>query len=463
MPDLLIQFNGADAATSYTAETGQTVTFNGTAQLDTAQKKNGLSSLLLDGNSDYVTVPDSASWTLGSNWTCEGYFHTTTTASSQALFSQRVDGNNEWVIEYLSTKIIRFYSYDAGESPEYQGRFNSGDLSSVLTQDAWHHIAITRDGSNAYLHIDGQSQTFSQQNAFSAMTNFPADLEIGASGGGTLWNGWIDNIKITNGTSLYGAADFEPPMPDSYFHAKCNDDAANTTVTDDGAGGNNGTSSTNTSNLSVTGSSAKINEAFEFNGSSEYINIDTLEQDIDTDTSGSISAWIYPNNLTSNMTIFSLGDTDADRFFRFGLNNQGKVEVYLYDAADDWYHLSSSALALANDWYHLVVVQDGVSPKVYLNTVDVTNLTISTDTTQWFAGLESSGPLDNGRIGCVNNNSGGNSRFFDGIIDDFRYYKNIALTEQDVKNIYNRGNGTEDDPAPFVGALAFNQAVIIAA
>jgi hypothetical protein len=43
---LLIQFNGIDGANTYTAETGQTVTFVGTAQLDTDQKKFGTASLL---------------------------------------------------------------------------------------------------------------------------------------------------------------------------------------------------------------------------------------------------------------------------------------------------------------------------------------------------------------------------------------------------------------------------------
>jgi hypothetical protein len=55
-----------DGATSETAEIGGIFTFAGTAQLDTAQYKFGVSSLLLDGNSGYITLPDSADWNLGS-------------------------------------------------------------------------------------------------------------------------------------------------------------------------------------------------------------------------------------------------------------------------------------------------------------------------------------------------------------------------------------------------------------
>lgn len=39
-----------------------TITFHGNAQLDTAQKKFGASSLLLDGTGDYLSIPDSPDW-----------------------------------------------------------------------------------------------------------------------------------------------------------------------------------------------------------------------------------------------------------------------------------------------------------------------------------------------------------------------------------------------------------------
>ena len=58
---LLIPFDGSDTATSANDDSSNshTITFAGTAQLDTAQKKFGTASLLLDGDSDYVTVGDS--------------------------------------------------------------------------------------------------------------------------------------------------------------------------------------------------------------------------------------------------------------------------------------------------------------------------------------------------------------------------------------------------------------------
>ncbi len=53
---LLANFDGTDGATSSVDESENThvLIFSGDAQLDTAQKKFGTASLLLDGTGDYV-------------------------------------------------------------------------------------------------------------------------------------------------------------------------------------------------------------------------------------------------------------------------------------------------------------------------------------------------------------------------------------------------------------------------
>ena len=55
---LLLPFDGSNGATSTTdsSNSNNTISFAGTAQISTAQSKFGGSSLLLDGNSDYLAV-----------------------------------------------------------------------------------------------------------------------------------------------------------------------------------------------------------------------------------------------------------------------------------------------------------------------------------------------------------------------------------------------------------------------
>lgn len=264
----------------------------------------------------------------------------------------------------------------------------------------------------------------------------------------------IDNPNSIN-ESYNSTDDYYSPTKDSldtspYAHYKCNDDAGNTIVTDDGTGANNGVGNVNTSNYSVAG---KINDAFEFNGSSEYINLDALATDIASDQIASISVWIKVTNHAVN-GIITFGDTNVESYFDLHVSGGGVLLVDLINSGTIQWRHNGGALSTGT-WYHIVVVQDGTSPKIYVNSSDITNLDITTDTTQWLSDIST---IDNGRIGCINYNSLGNVFFFDGQTDDVRYYQNKALNQSEINTLYNSGAGTEADQP--TGGQALNMTLI---
>ena len=61
----LLHFNGADASTTFTDESGKAWTASGHAQIDTAQSVFGGASGLFDGTDDYIYAADSDDWNLG--------------------------------------------------------------------------------------------------------------------------------------------------------------------------------------------------------------------------------------------------------------------------------------------------------------------------------------------------------------------------------------------------------------
>ena len=87
-------------------------------------------------------------------------------------------------------------------------------------------------------------------------------------------------------------------------------------------------------------------------------------------------------------------------------------------------------------WYHIVLTHNGTTPKLYLNATDVTVYITTNDLTAF---LSDAAGLDNARLGCLNFNSEGNTRFFGGTIDAFRYYQNDALTQAEVTALYQEG------------------------
>ena len=224
-----------------------------------------------------------------------------------------------------------------------------------------------------------------------------------------------------------------------YAHYKLNDNAANTTVTDSGSGANNGTASANTSGLTTTG---KINAAFDFNGSSNYVNIDTFRTAVAADTKGTIAMWLRADTQSGG-TSFSVSATSGTgTLFYVTDNGANKFYVQYYNnGTADWEWSSAANAYPLSTWVHFVIVQDGVSPKFYVNGVlDTTALTVSTNPSRWMSSLVN----DNAATLGAYRYAGSTSGYFDGKIDDFRYYQNIALGQEAITAIYNAGTGTEN-------------------
>lgn len=205
---LLVHFNGSDGSTSdYTAETGQTVSLEGNAQLDDAQKKFGATSLLLDGSGDYATVPDSNYWSFGtSNFTIDLWVRFASTTGNQYFICQLADGNNMWSLGAPSGKL-EFYSIIGGVEKAWY------DMTWNPTVDTWYHICFVRSGTGAKLFIDGVSQTLTEHTAFSTndLGNVSAPLYIGSSSASTgFFNGWIDEVRVSNGIARR-STNFTPP------------------------------------------------------------------------------------------------------------------------------------------------------------------------------------------------------------------------------------------------------------
>lgn len=219
---LLLHCNGADNATSMYDECGKGVTFSGTAQLDTAEKKFGVSSLWLDGNSDYVTLADSDDWTFGAgDFTVDLWIKRHITGSSQTIMSnyQANGAYNTMAFIITSGDSIGFMAYDG----------SANLLANYVTQTAltdttsWHHIAFVRNGTNFYIFLDGVSQTLTVSTAIgnSTLANSSGALEIGRVGGYTNLQhlgAWIDEIRISKGIARW-TSNFTPPTSeytDSY-------------------------------------------------------------------------------------------------------------------------------------------------------------------------------------------------------------------------------------------------------
>lgn len=196
---LMLHANGEDGAQTYTAETGQTVTFVGTAQLDTAVKKFGSACLLLDGDSDYLTIPDSSDWDLGTDdftidfWV---YFNTLPASGAQVGLVSHFDGSTGWAT-YLynvsGTLTLYLYSFDDAVN------INKATTFSTAT---WYHIAIVRSGNSWYWFKDG-TQIGTTGSSSGSLQSATTPLKIGYRGDSGYLDGSIDEFRLSKGIARW--------------------------------------------------------------------------------------------------------------------------------------------------------------------------------------------------------------------------------------------------------------------
>ena len=175
-----------------------TATFNNSAQLDTAQKKFGSSSLLLDdATTDYLFIPTSTEFGFGTGaFTVECWIRPDdVSAGDRHIFDMRDGGGDANAGRlYVATNQVRF---NIGGSDVV----TSG--ATTLSADTWHHIAITRSGTDLKLFVDG-SEVGSTTN--STDLGSTKRLFIGSNfSAANRFSGHIDEFRVSN-TGRYSAA-----------------------------------------------------------------------------------------------------------------------------------------------------------------------------------------------------------------------------------------------------------------
>jgi len=168
--------------------TGHVITQLGTAQLSTSQSKFGKTSLLLDGNSDYLTIPDSADWDIGTNLTIDFFVKHSDHSGTECYVEQYTDSTNYWLLEHINGTGLHFQVDGGGADINISG----GEISDT----DWHHIALIKIGTGVAIYLDGVRVSNGTANC---TTSFADLLSIGARIDPThYFKGHIDELRITD-------------------------------------------------------------------------------------------------------------------------------------------------------------------------------------------------------------------------------------------------------------------------
>lgn len=214
----LAHYEGPDGSTAAVQDCGvnqtRTPTVVATAQIDTAQFPpitGASSSLLLDGNSDYVTYPDSADWDFDTgDFTIEFWVRHNSLTGNQTYVAQYDASSSQraWLFLLNSTGVLQYFHTTDGTTGTGQSVQTAGSWASVNT---WYHLAVSRSGTTLRLFIDG-TLVNTNSSAGGNVFNSNQPLYVGSRNGGSdAWlNGWIADVRITKGVARYTASFTRP-------------------------------------------------------------------------------------------------------------------------------------------------------------------------------------------------------------------------------------------------------------
>jgi len=203
---LLLPFDGANGATTTSdlSNTNATVTFNGTAQISTAQSKFGGSSLLLDGDSDYLTIAASSNLSFDADFTIECWVKTSNSAIDtqyrRIFMLGSSTGADNLQIVFVQSNYGDVYTNTA---------LITGNIT--LADGNWHHIVLCRSGTNLRYFVDGVQSGSTATTSQNFTGGADEGIWIGKYGAGAgHFDGYIDDFRITKGLARY-TSNFTPP------------------------------------------------------------------------------------------------------------------------------------------------------------------------------------------------------------------------------------------------------------
>jgi len=172
------------------------VTVFGDAHHSTAQARFGSSSMRFDGSGDYLTVPSSVDFEMGTGaFTVDFWYYHVGTGMNGRFFAH--------------TSANRFTGYVLGDCAAFH-MGGGGVLSPTgITQPGWHHVAVVRRGDNGLtgVSLDGIFGTWSDQYAGPV----PADgLTIASIFNSYFQNGYMEEFRVSKGIARW-TENFTPP------------------------------------------------------------------------------------------------------------------------------------------------------------------------------------------------------------------------------------------------------------
>lgn len=323
----------------------------------------------LDGNDDYITVPDSPSWAFGAGdfsivcWVNLVVNHTHTFVAND----EGSGDHNKWFFCYRNSNLEFHINTTAGQQATVGAPVG-------LALNEWHQVAVTHTGVTFTFFADGILLGQAASNATVPDANAP--LTFGKGDGATnieqqdFLHGRIDEVGIYD--RALSAQEIQnlfntPVGPVALWHADGN--------AIDSAGANSGTLVGDT-----VYAPGIFGQAFSFDGSSDYVDVPDSAA-LDVSSQFTLEAWINPSGFQLSAgggaaVIAKIGGIGGNNGYSLGIDADLRALDLLFNAPGEDWGSNFLRVPLANplpigQWSYIVATFDGTfdgnNERIFLN------------------------------------------------------------------------------------------------
>jgi len=175
-------------------------------------KKYNNMSMFFDGASDIISLSTNTSVSLGGgDFTVEMWMYPTTvynTGNAPALLDARTSADGAGLVRlgYNGVTLPNGGVIGWKENTSYV-------VTATVTTNAWNHVAVVRRSGIMYMYVNGVVSNNTASNTTGYTSPF---ITVGGSYDNLCWNGYMDDLRITNGiaryTSTFTAPTYKPQL-----------------------------------------------------------------------------------------------------------------------------------------------------------------------------------------------------------------------------------------------------------
>lgn len=370
-------------------------------------------SMYFDGTGDYLTAGTFAPGT--NNFTVECWFYPTAWPASQGeLYCTPWGGNNFQLM------------LNSGGTIQWQAYTQSMTAVSLNGLNQWYHVAVVKNGSSAYLYVNGVLRNTSTLTNIISGTAF-----VGARGAdGLHYSGYISDLRVNIGSVLYTSNFYPGTAPATPTQLIGTTRYSSNLLLNGTSGGivdAHGSNNLETIGNTQLASEDPYGESYYsnyFDGSGDYL---SLSYNSGFDVVGgdfTIECWFQFTALAAlntdsvrAATIATFGPATANIGWEL-TTNQTNNTILFSRTGDNANKIVFSYTLELGKWYHIAVVRNSSTNYIYMNGV---SQTLSTNS--YTGGSATSGSLTVGYAGRF----AGYDLYFPGYISNLRVVKGTAV------------------------------------